>query len=139
MNIPIKGIPLSEIQQLEQNWNNGKEFPIALRELLFLAGGDCYVLDKSIWESQQEMQVELRDMMQEEGHHFSRPFYIIDNYGGDQFCFVYLDEDQENPNVYQYTTDAIDRGRPLDMRLGYTLKRMIEMGVEAVKDGRNPF
>lgn len=135
----IEGTSILEIQQLEQAWNGGKEFPKSLRELLYLAGKKCYCVDYNIWESQQEMQVELRDMMQEEGHHFSRPFYIIDNYGGDQFCFVYLDEDQRNPNVYQYTTDAINRGRPLDMKLGYSLQRMIEMGVEAVKEGRNPF
>lgn len=135
----IEGISISEIQQLEQTWNGGKEFPKSLRELLYLAGKKCYCVDYNIWESQQEMQVGLREMMQDDGHSFSRPFYIVDNYGGDQFCFVYLDEDQNDPKVYEYVGDALDRNDVLDRNLGYTLSRMIEMGVEAVKDGRNPF
>lgn len=135
----ISGLTVLEIQQLEQAWNGGKEFPKSLRELLYLAGKKCYCVDYNIWSSQQEMQVGLREMMQDDGHNFSRPFYIVDNYGGDQFCFVYLDEDQNDPKVYEYVGDALDRNDVLDRNLGYTLSRMIEMGVEAVKDGRNPF
>lgn len=135
----ISGLTVLEIQQLEQAWNGGKEFPKSLRELLYLAGKKCYCVDYNIWGSQQEMQVGLREMMQDDGHSFNRPFYIVDNYGGDQFCFVYLDEDQNDPKVYEYVGDALDRNDVLDRNLGYTLSRMIEMGVEAVKDGRNPF
>ncbi len=134
-----EGIPLSEIETLEQTWNNGGLFPIALRELLFLAGTYCYVLDYSIWENQQEMQQELRDEMQEDGNVLTRPFYIIDNYGSDQFVFVYLDEDQIDPIVYSYTSDAVERERLLDTSLGYTLSHLINISIEDVKAGRNPF
>jgi hypothetical protein len=47
-NQTIKPIPESEISELEQLYNDGKEFPLALRELLFLAGSYCYVLDYGI-------------------------------------------------------------------------------------------
>ncbi len=35
MNYTNRGIPITEIEQLEQTWNNGNPFPKALRELLF--------------------------------------------------------------------------------------------------------
>lgn len=36
----IEGISETEIQQLEQLYNNGNTFPKVLRELLYLAGND---------------------------------------------------------------------------------------------------
>ncbi|QTD39176.1 hypothetical protein JL193_08040 [Polaribacter batillariae] len=137
----IEGISLSNIEQLEQNWNNGNPFPKALRELLFLAGDYCYVLDYNLWEDQQEMQEELRDVMQSKGHSFSRPFYIIDNYAGGsvyQFLFVYLDGDQIDPIVHEYYVGALERGTSLDRSLGQTLSSFISIGIDRVRDGRNP-
>ncbi|HZW62099.1 MAG TPA: hypothetical protein VFF15_00485 [Flavobacteriaceae bacterium] len=133
-----QGLAVSEIEVLEQAWNSGNQFPKSLRELLYLAGNFCYVLDYSIWQSQQEMQDELRNEMQEDGNILNRPFYIIDNYASDQFLFVYLDEDQIDPMVYSYTSDAISRERALDEPMGYTLSHLINLGIEAVKEGRNP-
>lgn len=137
----IQGLTIQEIEQLEQNWNNGSLFPKALRELLYLAGEFCYVLDYNVWEDQQDMQEMLRMYMERSGHSFSRPFFIVDNYGGGgagEFLFVYLDEDQNDPKVYSYTSDAIDRGRVLDRYLGYSLSHLINLGITAVKEGRNP-
>lgn len=137
----IQGLSLPEIVELEQNWNSGNPFPKALRELLYLAGTYCYVLDYNVWENQQDMQEMLRMYMQRSGHSFSRPFFIVDNYGGGgpgQFLFVYLDEDQNDPKIYEYSSDAIDRGRVLDRYLGYSLSHLINLGITAVKEGRNP-
>jgi len=134
-----EGLPIEEIQALEQTWNKGNPFPQALRELLFLAGKYCYVLDYNIHETQQEMQDELRDAMQDSGHSFSRPFYIIDNYGGDQFLFTYLDETLDDPLVYEYASDAIERERPIDRSLKLTLSQLINNSIKVAKEGRNPF
>ena len=131
-----EGLTVTEIEVLEQIWNSGNLFPQALRELLFLAGTYCHILDYNIHEDQQEIQ-ELREDMQRQGHSFLKPFYIIDNYGGDQFLFIYLDEDQIDPMVYQYSADAIDRERVLDTPL-YNLSHLVHLGVTAVKEGRNP-
>lgn len=132
-----QGLTITEIETLEQTWNTGGTFPQALRELLFLAGAYCHILDYNIHEDQQEMQEEIREAMQLRGDSFSRPFYIIDNYGGDQFLFVYLDEDQTNPMVYEYVPGALDRGRPLDRPL-YSLSHLVHLGITAIKEGRNP-
>lgn len=37
-----EGLSVVEIEQLEQDWNNGNNFPKALRELLYLGGAYCY-------------------------------------------------------------------------------------------------
>ena len=95
-----ESISLEEIKQLEQIYNNNKPFPKALRELLFLAGNYCIVLDYGLNDTQQELQEFVRENMQEENRIITRPFYAIDVYNaGDQFLFVYLDEG-DDPEVY---------------------------------------
>ena len=78
IRFPDEGIPLSEIEALEQHWNNGHPFPKALRDLLFLAGESCNFLDYNFYDSQHEMQLECREEMEEGGYLFNRPFYIIE-------------------------------------------------------------
>lgn len=136
----IKGISLTEIQQLKQSWNNGKEFPTALSELLFLAGDDCYVLDKGLMESQQEMQEEARQWMIDFNRAISRPFYVIDVYNaGEGFLFVYLD-DGEDPKVN--STYLPHRDYDDASWLSSTdrsLSNFINFRINKVKQGYNPF
>ena len=94
-------ISLTEIENLERLYNNGKSFPKALKELLFLAGAYCYILDYGIFNSQQEMQDFVRELLAEDNLSIERPFFVIDVYNaGDQFLYVYLDEG-DNPAVYE--------------------------------------
>lgn len=136
----IEGLSELELQQLEQTWNNGKEFPAALRELLFLAGIKCYVLDYGIMESQQEMQEEARQWLVDFNRTISRPFYVIDVYNaGEQFLMVYLDEG-DNPNVYEaYLPNWRDDQMLWLDRVGRTLKDFINIRIDMVKQGYNPF
>ncbi|QEM06370.1 SMI1/KNR4 family protein [Mucilaginibacter rubeus] len=100
----VSPISVEEIIALENKYNGGRLFPAALRELLFLAGGDCYVLDYGINDTQEQMQESSRRFMTIGGRNrvISRPFYVIDVYNaGDQFLFVYLDEGKDDPDVYE--------------------------------------
>ena len=135
----IVGITEQEIGQLEQLYNNGNPFPKALEELLFLAGGNCYVLDYGLNETQQELQEFVRENMQEENRVITRPFYAIDVYNaGDQFLFIYLDEG-DNPAVYlgEYW-DSNDRPNWINL-VTPSLSNFIDRKVERVKNGQNPF
>jgi hypothetical protein len=141
----IQGIPMSEIEQLEQNWNNGNPFPIALRELLFLAGNSCYVLDYGWFGGcAQQMQVEARHWMTEEGleRTITRPFYIIEASSYGSFLMVYLDEG-DNPFVRNVCLSHEDEVSLGDLGWLYstdrTLKNFIDYGIEIVKKGFNPF
>ena len=133
----IKGITLNEIQQLELLYNSGNPFPIVLKELLFLAGSNCYVCDYGINETQQKLQEWVRDDMSDNTRIISRPFYAFDVYGGDQFLFIYLDEG-DNPTIYEANpwTDGENWIKHLD---NLTIKSLVDDGIERVKRGENPF
>ena len=128
-----EGLSVVEIEQLELDWNNGNNFPKALRELLYLGGAYCYCFSYSFYDTQNEMQIGQRELMQFRGHNLNRPFYIVDSYEGSEFLFVYLDEDQLDPAVYLYSSGSLDNGRPLGFSLGYTLSHLINLGVDTAK------
>jgi hypothetical protein len=130
----IEGLPLSEIEQLETNWNNGNPFPKSLRELLFLAGEYCYVLDYGAYDSLDQIQEYKReDLLEYHNITINRPYFIIDVYGGN-ITFVYLDESQEDPTVHY-----IEKYSPLVIGNSRLLSKYIEAGIENVKKGYNPF
>jgi hypothetical protein len=136
-------IELEEIHKLELLYNNGDRFPKALRELLFLAGGYCEVLDFGLNDTQQEMQEEARSWLPIYKRQIPRPFYVIDVYNsGDQFLFVYLDDNELNPIVYE----AVLYEHPYDSRpwihsslLAKTLSQFIDNRLDILKRGENPF
>ncbi|SFD94047.1 SMI1/KNR4 family protein [Flavobacterium phragmitis] len=134
----IKPISLQEIENLEQLYNNNSSFPKALKELLYLAGNGCYVLETGLFDSQEEMQTEARELLEKYNKNISRPFFAIDMYNsGDQFIYVYLDE-EENPLVHQAylpTNDNI----PTYKNLNKSLSEFIKHRIETFKKGYNPF
>lgn len=134
----IRGIALNEIEELEQLYNNGNIFPKALRELLFLAGNSCYVLETGWYDTQEEIQTAAREWLVKYNKNISRPFFVIDIYGaGYQFLYVYLDEG-DNPSVYQaYLPERTDVEHfySLNKKLSEYINGLIDM----VKQGHNPF
>lgn len=131
-----ESIPVAEIQQLEQLYNNGNVFPQSLRELLFLAGKYCIVLDYGVEDSQEDLQEYVRGKMMNKGKIITRPFYVIDIYNGvDQFVFIYLDEG-DNPGVFEA---HYYENQDWITKVDNTLSKYINDLVERVKQGRNPF
>ena len=135
----IEPIPLTEIEQLETKYNNGKLFPKALRELLFLAGEYCYVLDYNIFDSQEELQDEAREWLQKYNRAINRPFFVIDAYNaGEQFLFVYLDEGND-PVVRQAYLPPRNDVQFITNLVNETLSQYIKSSIDEVKQGINPF
>ncbi len=129
----IEPIPLSEIEELETKYNNGDHFPKALRELLYLAGKYCYVLDYGGYESQDKLQQSQRDWMEEDNMTFNRNFYIVDLVSDyENFCFVYTDEGN-NPMVYHF---SFEDGEIYSLK---KLKEYINESIDMGKAGLNPF
>jgi hypothetical protein len=135
----IRPISEAEITALEHLYNNGKPFPNALKELLYLAGDYCYVLDYGIDESQQETQEFVKETMDlfGGGKQISRPFYAIDVYNGnDQFLFVYLDEG-EDPPVYEA---IYYKPEPTWIHLiNSKLSLFLSSRIRREQEGQNPF
>lgn len=139
----IKPISLQEIAQLEQLYNNGNAFPKALKELLFLAGKSCYVLDYGMGETQEDIQNFVRSRMTNKNRILPKPFFAVDLYNNfEQFIFIFLDEG-DNPPTYEglyYYDSETDSDYPEWYHpLGVTLSELIDDGVNRVKQGRNPF
>ncbi|RYJ45613.1 hypothetical protein NU09_0205 [Flavobacterium beibuense] len=134
-----KSVSLAEIEDLELLYNNGKPFPKALKELLFLAGEYCYILDYGIFNSQQEMQDFVRELLDEDNLSIERPFFVIDVYNaGDQFLYVYLDEGN-NPAVYEGFHYFEINFNGYSHLTSTSLQKFIESQIGAVKQGGNPF
>lgn len=138
-----RGISIEEIIALENLYNGGNQFPAALRELLLLAGGYCYVLDYGLNDSQAEMQLTSREYLTFLGRNrtISRPFYVIDVYNaGDQFLFVYLDEGKDDPTVYEAFLDGDldDRDNWINV-VTSPLTALINSRVKRFLSSDNPF
>jgi len=135
--------PISEqeIAVLEQEFNGGNLFPKALRELLFLAGKFCIIFDYGLNESQMELQIDARSDLPDYNRVIDRPYYIIDVYNaGQQFLFVYLDESQLDPILYEASLAHREyEFRPWVHTLERTLSQFIQLRLDAVKQGYNPF
>jgi len=146
---PCQPLPISEIENLEQTYNNGNPFPKVLRELLFLAGEDCMVLDYGAEDedglsTQVGLQEWIRTMFAFKGTPlFTRPFYVIEIWQGYVFSFIFLDEG-DNPMIYDSVFSPDDA--PLDWAPGtyydnsnMTIPTLLSMRIDDVKAGRNPF
>jgi hypothetical protein len=134
----IEAISVQEIESLEQLYNKGTTFPKALRELLFLAGNYCYVLDTGWYDTQQELQEASRKKLLKYDKDITRPFFVIDIYNAsEQFLYVYLDEG-DNPFVYQAYLPTRNDIIPFSS-LNKRLSEYIDSLIERVKQGYNPF
>lgn len=91
---------IAEINQLESKYNQGKEFPRAIREFLFLAGNfnNCGFDDIDGIEYIQER---AKTELESTDTKIDRPFFAFDQLSDCEcFIFVYLDEEVENPKTY---------------------------------------
>ncbi|KPE49183.1 hypothetical protein [Chryseobacterium indologenes] len=93
-----KGISDAEIRHLEELYNNSRSFPVALKELLSLAGNFCHALDYNIYDSQEELQTEEREELKDlYDLTIERPFFFIDLVSYGLPVFVFLDEGDDPP------------------------------------------
>lgn len=135
----IEGLTIAEIEELELLYNAGSPFPQALRELLFLAGKYCYVLDYGGFNNLQRMQELVYENMIDSDHIITRPFFAIDIYNAsDAFLFIYLDESSD-PVVYCGNYEHEVSTPEWIYKISDSLSEFINRGVALVKAGRSPF
>lgn len=97
----VEPMSINEMLTLESIYNQGKPFPTALRELLLLAGEFIFILDYGMEDTRQQMQEAVRDGLTEYNHSIDRPLFAIEVYNGvENFKFVYLDENVDDPIVH---------------------------------------
>lgn len=90
---------ISEIEELESKYNQGKEFPQAFREFLFLAGENNNFAFDDLGEGLDELQNIAKEDMDFAGQKLDRPFFafsVLDS----MYSVILLDETEEDPKVY---------------------------------------
>jgi hypothetical protein len=131
------GLGEEEIIALENLYNSGQPFPTSLRELLYIAGSFCYLLEYGICKTQQELQHRGITILNDNELIMSRPYYVID-LGTDGFTYVYLDDDKNDPTLFSvYTDNNYNEGHFYSSR--QTLSKIILKRLENVKNGYTPF
>ncbi len=102
---PREGLTIKEIEGLEAKYNEGKHFPLAFREFLLLAGvygsfGGYFDFADGYLDGW--MQEEARKEVAACGMVIDRPYFVTDQADGcTTFTFIYLDEYEEDPILYQ--------------------------------------
>lgn len=135
-------LTIDEIVSLETTYNSGNQFPASLRELLFLAGQRCYVLDYGLNYTQEEMQDDAREWLIDRSLNIiTRPFFVIDVHNGSSaFLFVYLDEGVNDPIVYQADLDINlnpDYTRLMDLQA--CLSSFVNARISYLQQGFSPY
>ncbi|GAB3834339.1 hypothetical protein [Hymenobacter jeollabukensis] len=109
-----EGLTLPAIEALEVEYNQGRPFPQAYCEFLYLGGGHCNLEDLDIGLGYAWLQTRARARLREYGQQIERPFWVTDQLDGcEQFGFIYLDEDQPDPTPYYCMPAYVAEGEPL--------------------------
>lgn len=108
-----QGLSLEKISELEQKYNEGKPFPLAIREFLYLAG-ENNTIGFDTHASIERLQDRSKEALEHCKQKIERPFFAFDQLDDcSQFTFVYLDEDQNDPEVYFGQPYYVEYGHPL--------------------------
>ena len=94
---PREGWEESQVIELEEKYNEGRPFPLAFREYLFLAGD--YGGTGVVYEDWDDLREDCEDDMEYWGNILERPFFVFDKLDS-QYSIFFLDEDEEDPTVY---------------------------------------
>lgn len=132
----FKNRPMSieDIEKLEKKYNNGKEFPKAFREYLFLAGNfNNFGLD-DLGEGLDELQNIAKEELDWCNQKIDRPFFTFSVYDS-CYSVIFLDETNENPKVYLVMPFLAKRGtEQLIKANGWEFKALVEEYIHRVKN-----
>ena len=116
------------IKALEEKYNEGKLFPKAFREFLFIGGE--YDATGCINDDMETMQEDAIEMLHETGNTIGRPFIVFNSEdGGGVFELIYLDEQKEDPDIYVASPVYTRIGIKLVVPQGFTLSQRIESNI----------
>lgn len=129
------GLTMEAIQELETKYNGGIPFPVAIREFLFLAGEDN-TIGFDIHDNISHLQKRAKENLDYCKQKIDRPFFAFDQLVDcEQFTFVYLDEDQNDPDVYLALPYYVEYGDPLIQRYEeYTFSSLVNEHIRRIKN-----
>jgi restriction endonuclease S subunit len=101
---PPRGLSETDIVQMEQEMNNGKTFPKAYREFLFLGGEFSTIQLNHYGKHTPKGTEKFRQGLKKRKINMVRPFAMISVLDGECGTFIYLDEG-DNPKPYNCSID----------------------------------
>ncbi|HFK5508305.1 hypothetical protein [Elizabethkingia anophelis] len=126
---------ITEISKLESKYNQGKEFPKAFREFLFLAGNfNCYHFD-DLGEGLDQLQQYAKEELEATGTKIDRPFFVFTQLTGcEYFVFIYLDENEENPKTYVCSPYYKSSNEEFIKHNGYKFSELVNESIRRIKN-----
>lgn len=129
-----RGLSLEQIRDLRDKFNNGKPFPKAFEEYLFLAGSYNNVGydDPGTLE---ELQEEVKVALESYGQTIDRPYFAFHSVDWN-FLAILLDETDEDPKVYVFEPGVAKKtGSPVIRYAEFTLSKNINERIRRIKEG----
>lgn len=136
---PNKGLSIFEIEKLEQKYNNGKKFPKAFREYLFLAGENNNFAFDDLGYGLDQLQKYVMEDLEKTKKTIDKPFFAFHVYDG-LYSVILLDETNEDPKVYMIDPfEALERSTLVSIPKGgfkenYTFTELVNESIRRVKN-----
>jgi len=125
-----------EILSLEQEYNKSKPFPAVLRELLFIAGNGCPIVELRPFNLQQQ----IRSAVSDSGHSLSQNYFAFDFLDFSSFSLVYTSQNIDDPKVYHVELNPSEEEHTEFIEYSeLTLLKLLKHRINQVKQGYNPF
>lgn len=131
-----RGLSLENIINLEGIYNSGEEFPKALREFIYLAGDFNNIGFDDMAEGLDALQTKAFNELAYFNEKIDRPIFVFHQYSDcENFLFVYLDEEEEDPKTYVSSPAAtFEQGRELIKHNGFTFSSLVNESIRRVKN-----
>lgn len=128
-----KGFSVDKIEDLEQKYNEGKEFPKSFREFLFLAG-DFNNVAFDLIDVFEELQKLANEELKMIGQKVDIPFFAFSVYDS-QYSVIFLDETNEDPKVYLIDPYGAKEGSEQLIRPnGWIFSELVNESIRRVKN-----
>ncbi|MBB6371505.1 hypothetical protein [Chryseobacterium shigense] len=132
-NFVNRGFSLDKIKQIEQKFNNNKEFPKAFREFLFLAG-DFNNFGFDDIDGIIKLQEYAKEDMEMAGQTLNKAFFAFDVLDS-MYSVILLDETNEDPKVYLLMPFLAKGGsEPLLKPNGWDFTALVNESIRRVKN-----
>lgn len=134
INFKNEPMSISNIENLEKKYNEGKEFPKAFREYLYLAGNFNNFGFDDLGEGLDELQNIAKEELEIAGQKVERSFFAFDVYNS-QYSVIFLDETEEDPKVYLISPFLAKGGsEPLIKPNGWIFSELVNENIRRVKN-----
>lgn len=127
-------LSIQKIEELEEKFNDGRVFPKAFREYLYLAGDFNNFAFDDLGENLADFQDKAGKDLEIAGQKVDRPFFAFDVYNS-QYSVIFLDERDDDPAVYLISPFLAKRGTvPLVDRNGWVFSSLVNENIRRVKN-----